>query len=130
MTDAINNFFENYPDAPCVHEVAGQLFHDNAKDAAEARAAFYGLKVETHNNPKETPTGTEGVAATETTEGNTDVAVNTEGVAATETTEGNTDVAVNTEGVAATETTEGNTDVAVNTEGVAKTPAKGRKKNS
>ena len=48
MTEVINQFFETYPDAPCVHEVAGQLFHDNAKGAAEARAKFYGLEVVTH----------------------------------------------------------------------------------
>jgi uncharacterized Zn finger protein len=49
---AVNAFFEEFPNAPCVHEVAGQLFHDNAEEAAKARAAFYGCAMETTKNPK------------------------------------------------------------------------------
>jgi uncharacterized Zn finger protein len=49
---AVAAFFTEFPNAPCVHEVAGQLFHDNAEEAAKARAAFYGCAMETTKNPK------------------------------------------------------------------------------
>jgi uncharacterized Zn finger protein len=48
---AVDAFFTEFPNAPCVHEVAGQLFHDNAEEAAKARAAFYGCAMETTKNP-------------------------------------------------------------------------------
>jgi hypothetical protein len=48
---AVAAFFTEFPNAPCVHEVAGQLFHDNAEEAAKARADFYGCEMETTENP-------------------------------------------------------------------------------
>jgi len=44
---AVLDFFERYPEAEEVHEVATQLFHANAKEGAEARAAFYGCELKT-----------------------------------------------------------------------------------
>ena len=73
----VADFFQNYPDAPCVHEVASQLFHDNAKEAAQARADFYGLEVNTIYSPKFSEggfsAGMEILAETPKTEGETEV---------------------------------------------------------
>ena len=52
LQDQVNDFFSRYPEAECVHEVSTQLFHANAEDAAKARAAHYGLTVQTFENPK------------------------------------------------------------------------------
>ena len=57
----IVDFFNRYPDAEAVHEVSDQLFHDNAKDAAEARAKYYGLEIVTFANPKKAPQPPKGV---------------------------------------------------------------------
>lgn len=65
MEHAISDFFKVYQNAQCVHEVAGQLFHNNAKEAADARAAYYGLTVVTHQNPKNAPAPVEPVVPVE-----------------------------------------------------------------
>lgn len=71
MTDvpySIIDFFNSYPDAAEVYEVSEQLFHANAKEAAEARANFYGLEVKTYfpPAPEGGSTALEGVLEIET----------------------------------------------------------------
>ncbi len=48
IPNSVIDFFNRYPDADEVFEVAEQLFHANAKDAAEARANFYGKEIKTY----------------------------------------------------------------------------------
>ncbi len=102
IPEAVKAFFCTYPDAEQVFEVSGQLFHANAKEAAEARAAYYGLTIQTYQKDSEDTDSNEG-SDTNTTGPEGVVANATEGV----TTEGvvaNTTEGVTTEGVVANAT--------------------------
>jgi hypothetical protein len=55
MTDAevlVKDFFERYTEAKKCYLCCGQLFHENAEEAANLRGAFYGQAIETFENPK------------------------------------------------------------------------------
>lgn len=60
IPNSVIDFFNRYPDADEVFEVAEQLFHANAKDAAEARANFYGKEIKTYKQSDVLPPAPEG----------------------------------------------------------------------
>lgn len=52
VVEQVSNFFDRYPEAETCYTSGSQLFHANAKNAADMRSAYYGLATIEHTNPK------------------------------------------------------------------------------